>query len=52
VKFYEIRRENNIRSINLLEDLIQDMIYYYSVTELEPVKRYMKMQRMLRKFID
>jgi len=39
VKFYEIRRENNIRSINLLEDLIQDMIYYYSVTELEPVKK-------------
>jgi len=26
-------------SINLLEDLIQDMIYYYSVTELEPVKK-------------
>lgn len=26
-------------SINLLEDLIQDMIYYYSVKELEPVKR-------------
>lgn len=25
-------------SINLLEDLIQDIIYYYSVTELEPVK--------------
>jgi len=26
-------------SINLLEDLIQDMIYYYSVTELEPIKK-------------
>lgn len=26
-------------SINLLEDLIQDMIYYYSVAELEPVKK-------------
>ncbi|HOV22070.1 MAG TPA: hypothetical protein PLW95_05255 [bacterium] len=26
-------------SINLLEDLIQDMIYYYSVTELKPVKK-------------
>jgi hypothetical protein len=26
-------------SINLLEDLIQDMIYYYSVTDLEPVKK-------------
>lgn len=27
------------RACNLLEDLIQDMIYYYSVTELEPVKK-------------
>lgn len=26
-------------SINLLEDLIQDMIYYYSITELEPIKK-------------
>lgn len=26
-------------SINLLEDLIHDMIYYYSVTELEPIKK-------------
>mgnify|MGYP005853365261 CR=1 FL=1 len=26
-------------SINLLEDMIQDMIYYYSVTELKPVKK-------------
>ncbi|MGB9794476.1 MAG: hypothetical protein ACP5HC_08285 [Caldisericum sp.] len=26
-------------SINLLEDLIQDIIYYYSITELEPVKK-------------
>jgi hypothetical protein len=26
-------------SINLLEDLIQDMIYYYSVTELKAVKK-------------
>jgi hypothetical protein len=26
-------------SINLLEDLIQDMIYYYSVTELKPIKK-------------
>lgn len=26
-------------SINLLEDLIQDMIYYYSVTELQPIKK-------------
>jgi hypothetical protein len=26
-------------SINLLEDLIQDMIYYYSVKELEPIKK-------------
>lgn len=26
-------------SINLLEDLIQDMIYYYSITELKPVKK-------------
>ncbi len=26
-------------SINLLEDLIQDMIYYYSVTKLKPVKK-------------
>ncbi|MGQ9603241.1 MAG: hypothetical protein ACUVUU_03430 [bacterium] len=26
-------------SINLLEDLVQDMVYYYSVTELKPVKK-------------
>jgi hypothetical protein len=26
-------------SINLLEDLIQDMIYYYSVIELKPIKK-------------
>jgi hypothetical protein len=26
-------------SINLLEDLIQDMIYYYSVLELKPIKK-------------
>ena len=26
-------------SINLLEDLIQDMIYYYSVTDLEPIRK-------------
>jgi hypothetical protein len=26
-------------SINLLEDLIQDMIYYYSVSELKPIKK-------------
>jgi len=26
-------------SINILEDLIQDMIYYYSITELKPVKK-------------
>jgi hypothetical protein len=26
-------------SINLLEDLIQDMIFYYSVTELEPIRK-------------
>lgn len=26
-------------SINLLEDLIQDIIYYYSVTELEPITK-------------
>ncbi len=26
-------------SINLLEDLIQDMIYYYSISELEPIKK-------------
>lgn len=26
-------------SINLLEDLVQDMIYYYAVTELEPIKK-------------
>jgi hypothetical protein len=26
-------------SINLLEDLIQDMIYYYSITEIKPIKK-------------
>ena len=26
-------------SINLLEDLIQDIIYYYSITELEPITK-------------
>jgi hypothetical protein len=26
-------------SINLLEDLIQDMIFYYSVSELKPIKK-------------
>jgi len=26
-------------SINLLEDLIQDIIYYYSVSELQPIKK-------------
>ena len=26
-------------SINLLEDLIQDIIFYYSVTELKPIKK-------------
>ncbi|MEW6102209.1 MAG: hypothetical protein AB1630_00075 [bacterium] len=26
-------------SVNLLEDLIQDIIYYYSVAELEPIKK-------------
>ena len=26
-------------SINLLEDLIQDMIFYYSITELKPIKK-------------
>ena len=26
-------------SINLLEDLIQDMIHYYSITELKPLKK-------------
>jgi hypothetical protein len=26
-------------SINLLEDLSQDMIFYYSVKELKPIKR-------------
>lgn len=26
-------------SINLLEDLIQDMIFYYAITELKPIKK-------------
>jgi hypothetical protein len=26
-------------SINLLEDLIQDMIFYYSITDLKPIKK-------------
>ena len=26
-------------SINLLEDLVQDMIYYYSISELKPIKK-------------
>jgi len=26
-------------SINILEDLIQDMIYYYSVTDIKPIRR-------------
>ncbi|MCD5384202.1 hypothetical protein LR066_05560, partial [candidate division WOR-3 bacterium] len=26
-------------SINLLEDLIQDMIYYYSIPEIKPIKK-------------
>ncbi|MCD6482930.1 MAG: hypothetical protein J7K83_01515, partial [Candidatus Aenigmarchaeota archaeon] len=26
-------------SINLLEDLIQDMIYYYSISEIKPIKK-------------
>ena len=26
-------------SINILEDLIQDIIFYYSVTELKPIKK-------------
>ncbi len=29
-------------SINLLEDLIQDMIYYYSVTNLKPIEKIYK----------
>jgi len=28
-----------IFSINLLEDVIQDIIYYYSVSELQPIKK-------------
>jgi len=36
-------------SINLLEDLIQDMIYYYSVTELEPVKKIYENVKDIRK---
>ena len=36
-------------SINLLEDLIQDMIYYYSVTELEPVKKIYENVRDIQK---
>jgi len=36
-------------SINLLEDLIQDMIYYYSVTELEPVKKIYENVRDIEK---
>jgi hypothetical protein len=36
-------------SINLLEDLIQDMIYYYSVTELEPVKKIYENLRDIEK---
>jgi hypothetical protein len=36
-------------SINLLEDLIQDMIYYYSVTELKPIKKIYENVRNLMK---
>jgi len=36
-------------SINLLEDLIQDMIYYYSVTELKPVKKIYENVRDIQK---
>lgn len=36
-------------SINLLEDLIQDMIYYYSVTELEPIKKIYENVRDIEK---
>jgi hypothetical protein len=36
-------------SINLLEDLIQDMIYYYSVKELEPVKKIYENVRDIEK---
>jgi hypothetical protein len=36
-------------SINLLEDLIQDMIYYYSVTELKPIKKIYESVRNLMK---
>jgi predicted Ser/Thr protein kinase len=36
-------------SINLLEDLIQDMIYYYSVTELELVKKIYENVRDIQK---
>ena len=36
-------------SINLLEDLIQDMIYYYYVTELEPVKKIYENVRDIQK---
>jgi len=36
-------------SINLLEDLIQDIIYYYSATELKPVKKIYENIRDIQK---
>lgn len=30
---------NALFSINLLEDLIQDLIFYYSITELKPIRK-------------
>ncbi len=39
-------------SINLLEDLIQDMIFYYSVTGLEPIKKIYKNVENVEKIYD
>ncbi|NMC00572.1 MAG: hypothetical protein GYA35_09865 [Thermoanaerobaculaceae bacterium] len=36
-------------SINLLEDLIQDMIYYYSVEELKPIKKIFEKVKNIEK---